>query len=156
MTPFAEHTDGLVTYESMVWYFMSTEAVVFAGGYLYKEIQNDIRTGQLTGQLCRPFSYYRMKSMEWMGRYVAQLLMLLPVGIVLAWTVTGSFIWSLHMVPLVLFSMLSNLRFELGPHLGVLLALVGRHLVDLLGRLQLRDVLVQRVHLKHQTKFTIC
>lgn len=105
MTPFAESTDGMIDYASMVWYFMTTEVAIFSGGFLYKEVQNDIRTGQLTGQLCRPFSYQNLKLAEWFGRYMAQLSMLLPVGVVLAWALTGEVVWPVHLWPVVLLSL---------------------------------------------------
>jgi ABC-type uncharacterized transport system permease subunit len=53
-TPLAESGHDA---ERLTWYVMVTEAVIFAPGFVFREIEEDIRSGAIEAALTRPLAY---------------------------------------------------------------------------------------------------
>ena len=85
-TPLAESGHDA---ERLTWYVMITEAVIFAPGFVFREIEEDIRTGAIEAALTRPLSYGLARVAEEMGGTLFRLACLGIFGAGLAWVVTG-------------------------------------------------------------------
>ena len=68
----------------LIWYFVVTQAVVTCSYYYYRELEITIRSGDIEPLLVRPVEFWPMLMAEWLGQYVARMLVVLPVGIVCA------------------------------------------------------------------------
>ncbi|MEM7170514.1 MAG: ABC-2 family transporter protein [Pseudomonadota bacterium] len=73
----------------IVWYFALTELVVFAMGHLYRDVEEDIRSGQMTMFFVRPVSYVALKGAEWLGHCCLRLCVFLPGVAIVAAAITG-------------------------------------------------------------------
>ena len=85
-----------VSAEEATWYVMATEAIIFAPGYVFREVEEDIRTGAIEAALTRPVDYALARIAEEMGGTLLRLAVLGTYGGILAWTVTGMvpFAWT--------------------------------------------------------------
>ncbi len=92
-TPLAGSGVGV---EQATWYVMMTEAIIFAPGYVFREVEEDIRTGAIEAALTRPVDYALAKIAEEAGGTLLRLAILGTCGGVLAWSVTGvvPFAWT--------------------------------------------------------------
>lgn len=96
-----------LTHESLTWYLAITEFMLFCAVYYWREIQNDIISGHVEGNILRPCAWCVLKMGEWSGQYLARVLMLaVPTMIITAlvsddWTGASRFAISLvTVVPL--------------------------------------------------------
>lgn len=85
-----------VSAEEATWYVMATEAIIFAPGYVFREVEEDIRTGAIEAALTRPVDYALARIAEETGGTLLRLAVLGTYGGVLAWFATGMvpFAWS--------------------------------------------------------------
>jgi ABC-2 type transport system permease protein len=82
--------------ERLTWYVMVTEAIIFAPGYVFREVEEDIRSGAIEAALTRPLSYGLARIAEETGGTLFRLVCLGVYGWVLAWLATGivPFAWT--------------------------------------------------------------
>lgn len=66
------------------WYVMVTEAIIFSVGFVFREIEEDIRTGAIEAALTRPLDYVLARVAEEIGGTVFRVLVFLAYGTVLA------------------------------------------------------------------------
>ena len=85
-TPLAESGHDA---DRLTWYVMVTEAIIFAPGYVFREIEEDIRTGAIEAALTRPLAYVLARIAEEAGGTALRLLALGGLGTALAWLATG-------------------------------------------------------------------
>lgn len=113
--------------ERLAWYVMMTEAIIFAPGYVFREIERDIQSGAIEAALSRPFAYVLAWIAEEAGGTLFRLLALLAYGSLLAWLATGMvpFPWTAApaIVLAAIFGSLLALLFQVV--IGLLTAWVG-------------------------------
>lgn len=78
-----------MSYTQIIWYFTMTELLIFSLGHMYRDVEDDIKTGQMTMFFIRPVGYVALKGAEWMGHSCLRIAVFLPPIAVLAWLVTG-------------------------------------------------------------------
>ncbi|MDP9195268.1 MAG: hypothetical protein M3O22_00605 [Pseudomonadota bacterium] len=79
-----------LTHTRLVWYVGMTELLVFvAPAFLYRDIEEDIRSGQIISALTRPVGYEVLKISAWVGHCVVTFLLLGPLAFVLLYILTG-------------------------------------------------------------------
>ncbi len=89
-TPFEELGRSDITPVRMLWYIAVTEWVVFASGLPYREIESDIRDGQIATALTRPVPYAAATFAHWLGEAAYRLVTLGLAGFAAAWALTGT------------------------------------------------------------------
>lgn len=85
--------------ERLAWYVMVTEAVIFSVGFVFREIEEDIRTGAIEAALTRPLDYALARIAEEAGGTIFRVLVFLAYGAVLATLATGTVPIGLSVVP---------------------------------------------------------
>ncbi|MBM3547521.1 MAG: hypothetical protein FJX54_11240 [Alphaproteobacteria bacterium] len=75
--------------ERLTWYVVTTEAIIFAPGWVFSEIEEDIRSGAIEAALTRPLSYGLARIAEEIGGTLLRLSCLGVYGGILAWLATG-------------------------------------------------------------------
>ncbi|MBM3534647.1 MAG: hypothetical protein FJX60_16595 [Alphaproteobacteria bacterium] len=75
--------------EQLTWYVVITEAVIFAPGFVFREIEEDIRTGAIESALTRPLAYGLARVAEEAGGTLFRLACLGVYGAILARVMTG-------------------------------------------------------------------
>jgi ABC-2 type transport system permease protein len=75
--------------DRLTWYVMVTEAIVFSPGYVFREIEEDIRTGAMEAALVRPLPYALARIAEEAGGTMLRLIVLGIVGTGLALATTA-------------------------------------------------------------------
>jgi viologen exporter family transport system permease protein len=75
---------------SLLWYLAITEWIVFTAGARYREVERDVLSGAIESALLRPVSYGAATLARWSGGCTYQALVLLAVGVVTTWGLTGS------------------------------------------------------------------
>ena len=78
-----------MSYTQIIWYFTMTELLIFSLGHMYRDVEDDIKTGQMTMFFIRPVGYVALKGAEWMGHSCLRVVAFLPPIAVLAYLVTG-------------------------------------------------------------------
>jgi ABC-2 type transport system permease protein len=73
----------------LTWYVTATETIVFSIGHLFREIEDDIRSGVVEAALTRPLPYVAARIAEDIGGTAWRFLTLGAFGATLAWIVTG-------------------------------------------------------------------
>ncbi|MBV9522271.1 MAG: ABC-2 family transporter protein, partial [Alphaproteobacteria bacterium] len=89
-TPLGELGPSAPTAEALLWYLAITEWIVFAVGLAYREVENDISTGEIASAMLRPLPYGWAVLARWAGATAFHLLILGGVGIAAAWWLTGT------------------------------------------------------------------
>jgi ABC-2 type transport system permease protein len=74
--------------DRLTWYIMVTEAIIFSPGMVFREIEEDIRTGAIEAALARPLPYVLARIGEEAGGTMLRLIVLGGVGVVLALATT--------------------------------------------------------------------
>jgi ABC-2 type transport system permease protein len=80
---------GVAGAREMLWYLAVTEWVVLALPLTHQDIERDVRSGDVAYHLPRPLPYPGLRLAEAVGQLVSRLLVLAPVGFVLAWALAG-------------------------------------------------------------------
>jgi ABC-2 type transport system permease protein len=86
---FANDADGIVRARSYVWYLAVTELVALSPPRLHQVIDADVRRGEIAYHLTRPSSYLLFRLAEGLGGMLLGMAVLLPVGVVSAYLLTG-------------------------------------------------------------------
>ena len=95
-----------LTYVQVVWYFIFTELLMFSTSHLYREIEEDIRSGQMTMFFVRPVSYVLLKGAEWLGYSCLRASFLFPLVLLLGFALTREFVLDMRalvMLPVMIF-----------------------------------------------------
>jgi ABC-2 type transport system permease protein len=74
----------------MLWYLMLTEALVLSRPRLTREVDADVRSGDLAYQLIRPFDYVGYRMATYFGERLLRLAVSLVAGAALAFALTGA------------------------------------------------------------------
>ena len=114
MIPEADIAPYGLTHDEMLWYLGTTELVIFSGsGWIFKEVQNDLLSGNSDLALVRPYSDSLFRVGIWFGRSLAQGVMLFPAYILFMLFMAGQMTMDVqHMlgliasIPLAIFIML--------------------------------------------------
>ncbi len=88
-----------LTYNQIIWYFTTTELIIFTLTHMYKDVQEDIRGGMMTMFLLRPVGYVALKVSEWMGYACLKLAVLGTLISVYVFALTGYFPFSVKVLP---------------------------------------------------------
>lgn len=107
----------------LTWYVAVTEAIVFAPGWVFREIEEDIRSGAIEAALSRPLAYGAARIAEEAGGTLLRLAALGLWGAVLAGLATGMVPIAGSAVPALACAMV----------LGALLALLFQVVIGLLA-----------------------
>ncbi|GAB5390240.1 MAG: ABC-2 family transporter protein [Alphaproteobacteria bacterium] len=103
ITPLGEAFKSGQSYsmEQLVWYVALTELIIFSTAHLFREVQDEIRSGALTCQIVRPVAWPLLTITRWYGRFLAQLSLLAIVGSVVSLVLTkGAWVIPLSSLPL--------------------------------------------------------
>lgn len=82
-------TLGGLSLSQMLWYLTVTEAIILSGPLVTKNVDSDVRTGSLSVQLTRPFSYPLYCLSSNLGERLLRFLLNLVVGAVITLTFVG-------------------------------------------------------------------
>jgi ABC-2 type transport system permease protein len=85
---------GGLTQAQMLWYLVATESVVLSMPPLWREVDQEVRTGQLAVQLIRPVSYAAMHFGRSMGERTVRFCANLAVGSIVALALAGPIAFS--------------------------------------------------------------
>jgi viologen exporter family transport system permease protein len=107
MTPFerlgnAQH----LTFQSVVWYMAITELIAIAVWTQYREVREDVLNHHISGLMVMPVSYFGLKTGEWLGRSVENMIRFLVLGALVAYLLTGGFALELSDLPSLVLSLL--------------------------------------------------
>jgi ABC-2 type transport system permease protein len=89
-TPLTELAQPAPNAADLLWYLAITEWIVFAGGMPYREVEADIRSGQIATSFLRPLPYGLAVLARWVGGTAFHLAALGGVGTAAAWWLTGT------------------------------------------------------------------
>lgn len=78
------------TVAQMLWYLMLTESLILSRPRMTREVDADVRSGDLAYQLVRPFDYVGYRLAVYAGERLLRLAVCLASGAVLAFVLTGS------------------------------------------------------------------
>jgi ABC-2 type transport system permease protein len=78
------------TVAQMLWYLMLTESLILSRPRLTREVDAEVRSGDLAYQLIRPFDYVGYRLAVYLGERVLRLALCLVSGAGLAFALTGS------------------------------------------------------------------
>lgn len=100
VTPFERFSDNpAITYQTAVWYMAITELVAIAVWTQFREVREEVINHQFSGLLLLPISYVALKSGEWLGRCLENMVRFVLIGGLLAWFLTGVFPFALTSLP---------------------------------------------------------
>lgn len=100
VTPFETFApDGSLNYERVVWYMAITELVAIAVWTQYREVREEVLNHHISGLMIMPVGYFGLKTGEWLGRTLENMLRFALLGTVIAWLLTFSFPIALNALP---------------------------------------------------------
>lgn len=82
------------TMTQMVWYLIAGESIAMSMPALGRRIDQEVRSGQLAYQLCRPCSYILYNFAQYLGERVIRFTLNFGIGVVLALVMAGPLPWS--------------------------------------------------------------
>lgn len=85
---------------TMIWYFAAAEVVIFAGGYLHREIIADVREGRVAASLTRPAPYPALALAQAAGECALRFAVFAGGAVVFAFVMTGGAMPSLSALAL--------------------------------------------------------
>lgn len=89
-------TQGAVSMKEMVWYVAATEWVLLSIPQIWRDIQTDVRSGNVALYLMRPLSYYGTSLMQALGATFVRLIALGAAGALIGCLITHD--WPLGFV----------------------------------------------------------
>lgn len=80
---------GSMSPEDCVWYLAITEWITLSLPRNFEDIEQEVRSGEVASQLLRPMNYAGSKVALGLGEVAVRLCVLAPVGVLLAYGLTG-------------------------------------------------------------------
>ncbi len=77
------------TIAQMVWYLIAAESIAMSMPALGRQVDQDVRTGQLAYQLCRPCSYILYNFAHYLGERLVRFALNFVIGVLLALLMVG-------------------------------------------------------------------
>jgi len=106
VTPFEQlGEDSPLNSDSVIWYFIITELIIFAGGSMnFSDVRNDIASGGFVAGIQRPVSYIHMKILIIIGNNIFRSLAFIFCGLGLGLVFTDNITISISHILLLILS----------------------------------------------------